>query len=276
MQFALFIVAVIVAAILTYLYGTSKRRSEEFRYIAERCREHVRGHVSQVQPTGHDRFRTIFTVTDGTETFEIPYFRDSAANAFVRVREYDLYIDREILNVAMTVEDRASVGKADSRKLVLIVAFCFIAFFGLFILQFYRPEIVGNAMVMVMGLVFFLVADFASKGDVRNMEKTTYVTEAVIVDYHITTDDDGTSYFPIYRYTYGDQEYEAESDVSQMNRSEYQINQEVQIRLDPDNPQNSVIIALEKRGFKIMKLFKIIGIGLILLSIAMMAGIFDQ
>ena len=260
MRFVLFIVAVVVAAIVTFLYGTAKRNAAEFRYIVERCSEHVKGRVSQVQPVGQDQFRTIFTITDGEETFEIPYFRNTAVNTFVRDRDYDLYIDREVLKVAMTEEDRNSSGKSHSVRLILIVAVCFIAIFLVFFLQFYRPEYAGTAMVMVMGIIFFLAADFMEKGDTRKMEKTTYVTEARIVDYHITTDDeDGDSYFPIYRYTFGDQEYEAESDVSQRNRSEFRINQEVQIRLDPDNPQNSVIISLEKRSFKMMKLFKFIG-----------------
>lgn len=275
MRFGLFIVAVVVAAIVTFLYGTAKRNAAEFRYLVERCSEHVKGRVSQVQPVGQDSFRTIFTVTDGEETFEIPYFRNTAVNTFVRDREYDLYIDREILKVAMTAEDRNSAAKADSRRLLLIVAICFIGILSVFVLQFYRPEIAGTAMVLVMGVIFFLAADFMEKSDTRKMEKTTYVTEAVIVDYHITTDDDGTSYFPVYRYTFGDQEYEAESDVSQRNRSEFKINQEVPIRLDPDNPQDSVIISLEKRSFKMMKLFKFLGIGLVLLGIGMMTGIFD-
>ena len=273
MPFGLFIVAVIVAGIITYLYATAKRNLDEFRYMAERCTEHVKGTVSQVQPTGHNSFRTIFTVTENEEEFEIPYFRDTAENTFVRNREYDLYIDRELLDIAMTEADKDSVNNTDSLKTLRLVAGLFIAIFALMMLYFFNPDMSYVPIILSVGAIFYLVAAFIEKRDVSKMEKTTYLTEATIIDYQVKSDDDGTSYFPIYRYRYGDQEYEAVSEVSRLNAGEFHRNQEVQIRLDPDDPQNSVIIALEKRGFKITKWFKIIGIGLIILGLAVLSGI---
>lgn len=272
MPFVLFIMAVVVAAITTYLYVAVNKNIGEMNYMAGRCSEHVRGILTRKQPAANNLFTAIFTVTDGEETYDIPYYRPVGENEFVSGREYDLYVDREVLKIAIREADKNNTENNSSRKLILVTGGFFTAIFVMIGLYIADPDRLKPLLVLGFGLIFYLISAFIEKTDIQKMEETSYVTEAVIVDVRVTRDKESESFYPVYRYRFGDQEYEAVSESSMKDRNEFHRNQEVEIRLNPDNPRNSVIVALEKRGLFIIKLFKILGIITTLLGLAMTIG----
>ena len=100
---------------------------------------------------------------------------------------------------------------------------------------------------------------------------TSYITEATVVDYSISHDEDGSNiYFPVYEYYYGGVKYTATSSTSQNSREEFRRGQTVQISLDPNNPNNSTMLALAKRETNILKIFKMLGFILIVIGLALM------
>ena len=269
-NFIYFIIALIVLAVVTTLIIKEVRTRKEFSYMVSRCSKYVKGTVKEIQKTPDGKFLPLFSVVDEGSVYELPYYRKTEQNEFSVGRDYDLFIDNEQLMVAMTDSDRNQSEDNTSLYLMMFIAVFTVLSFLMVILKTNNPELSNYLALVLGGGAFYSVAEIFNKHDRIKKEQTSYLTDATIIDYQIRHEDDGSNvYFPVYQYYYGDQQYTAVSDVSQSNRSEFRRGQTVQIALDPANPQNSSISALSKRGFTILRIFKLLGFILVVIGLAL-------
>ena len=268
----LFIILLLAVVGVTILAANEKKKKEEFDFMASRCSKYVKGTVSQIQQTRDNTYIPLFTIEDGDRTYDLPYFRSTEKDEFVVGREYDLFVDDEELLVAMTDSDHTFRSDNTGLELRIFVGMFFVCVYFIIRLMPANPYIASALVMFTVGASFYTVADIIQKRDDRKKEQNTYITDATIIDYKIDHTDDGNVYFPVYKYTYGGIEYTATSDVSQKNRNEFRRTQTVQISLDPAHPQNSTILILSQRSDKVLKLFRILGMILVLAAMAMVAS----
>lgn len=270
-NFFFFVIALLVLAVVTFLIVNKVRNKREFSYIAQRCSKYVRGTVKQIQYSDRNTFVPVFTVVDEGSVYELPYYRNTAENEFVVGRDYDLFIDNEELMVAMTDSDRRRSDDNTDLYLLLFIAVFTVASILMVILQTRNPELSKDLGIIIGGGAFYGVAEIFDRQRKANKEMTSYITEATVVDYSISHDEDGSNiYFPVYEYYYGGVKYTATSDTSQNSREEFRRGQTVQISLDPNNPNNSTMLALAKRETNILKIFKMLGFILVVIGLALM------
>ncbi|MBQ3375121.1 MAG: DUF3592 domain-containing protein [Erysipelotrichaceae bacterium] len=268
----LFIILLLAVVGVTVLAANEKKRKEEFDFMASRCSKYVKGTVSQIQTTRDNTFIPLFTINDGERTYDLPYYRPTEKDEFIVGREYDLFVDDEELLIAMTDSDRTYKYDNTGIELRIFVGMFFICVYFIIRLMPTNPYLASALVMFTIGASFYMVADIVQKRDDRKKEQNTYITDATIIDYKINHTDDGNVYFPVYKYTYGGVEYTATSNVSQKNRNEFRRTQTVQISLDPSHPQNSTILILAQRSDKVLKLFRILGMILVLAALAMVAS----
>ena len=133
----------------------------------------------------------------------------------------------------------------------------------------YIAIFIGGAICFIVGMV--LKNQYISKN-----EACTYMTEGQIIDLDIkkTTDKNGSTsstYYPVYSYTYGGQEYRIISDQSAKDAWEYKKGQDVTVMLDPERPENSYI--KEQEGSLAMAYKIFIGPGIFLFALSIVAYI---
>ena len=155
----------------------------------------------------------------------------------------------------------------ESMKLIFrpIAAFL-LGFAAIFITAASFPEFMGTAICLTIGAVFILVSDTIKQLSIRSKESCTYSTIGVISGYERPNSDN--SFFPVYTYQYGGNEYTVRSNISS-SRHNPGIGEEVDIFLNPDNPQESYLELLTKSTDIICKVFRIVGVVLIITSIAL-------
>ena len=270
-NFFFFVIALLVLAVVTFLIVNKVRKKREFSYIAQRCSKYVRGTVKQIQYSDRNTFVPVFTVVDEGSVYELPYYRNTAENEFVVGRDYDLFIDNEELMVAMTDSDRRRSDDNTDLYLLLFIAVFTVASILMVILQTRNPELSKDLGIIICGGAFYGVAEIFDRQRKANKEMTSYITEATVVDYSISHDEDGSNiYFPVYEYYYGGVKYTATSNTAQKNREEYRRGQSIQITLDPNDPGNSTMLAMAKREYSILRIFKLLGFVLVVIGLALM------
>ncbi len=254
-----FIVALAVAVIIAVMLATEKRKKTEYDTVAQRCTIPVTGKLANFGGAGMQLIPRFGFYIDN-RYYEVPYYTNTAKNRFVKDREYQLYVDIEKYNVCMTAEEKMSGYNMTGTYVISYVRLFFLAVFGIFFTMKFKPELFAPLVVLTIGLAFIGISALITRISTANREKTTYLTQATVIDYEIKRTDSGNTYYPIYQYQYGDETYTATSNVSQLNREEFRRNQQIDIYLDPDDPQNSVIVALRTREGTVLKVFRIIGI----------------
>ncbi len=270
-NFFFFVIALIVLAIVTFFILRQVKKKREFGYMASRCSKYVRGTVKQIQYSDQNSFVPVFSIVDEGSVYELPYYRRTAENEFVVGRDYDLFVDNEELMIAMTDSDRKRSEDHTDLYLLLFIAVFTIASILMVILQTRNPDLSRNLGIIIVGGSFYGVAEIFDRQRKANKEVTSYITEATVVDYEIHHDDDGSNiYFPVYEYYYGGIKYTATSNTSQSNRGEFRRGQTIQIRLDPNNPGNSTMLAMAKREYSILRIFKLLGFVLVVIGLALM------
>ena len=231
--FLLFLIVAVVIATVVAVF--EKRKKDEFDFMASRCSKYVKGTVSQIQQTKDNACLPIFTINEEGKTYDLPYYRHAEQNEFIIGREYELFVDDEKLLIAMTDSDRTYKNDNTSMELRIFVAGFFFCGYLIYRLMNINPELASAMIVFTVGASFYLVADIMGKRETRRNEQNTYITDATIVGFKVDHDDDGDSYFPVYKYTYGGIEYTATSDMSMSGPNEYRQNQVVRIALDPSH-----------------------------------------
>ncbi|MBE6125140.1 MAG: DUF3592 domain-containing protein [Erysipelotrichaceae bacterium] len=270
-NFFFFVIALIVLAIVTFFILKQVKRKREFGYMASRCSKYVRGTVKQIRYSDRNTFVPVFSIVDEGSVYELPYYRKTAENEFVVGRDYDLFVDTEELMIAMTDSDRKRSEDNTDLYLLLFIAVFTIASILMVILQTRNPDLSKYLGIIIGGGSFYGVAEILDRQRKANRELTSYITDATVVDYSISHDEDGSNiYYPVYAYYYGGVKYTATSNTSQSNREEFRRGQTIQIRLDPNDPGNSTILAMAKREYSILRIFKLLGFVLVVIGLALM------
>ncbi len=140
-----------------------------------------------------------------------------------------------------------------------------IGFAVIFITSASSPAFMGTAICLTIGTVFILVADAIKKFSNISKENCTYSTLGVISGY--SKPDSDSAAFPVYTYQYGGNEYTVRSNVSSSFRNPA-VGEEVDIFLNPDNPEDSYLEVLTRSTDIICKIFKYTGIVLVITAFA--------
>ena len=112
----------------------------------------------------------------------------------------------------------------------------------------------------LMGAAFLIASIIMRKYALANREKCTYLTTATVIEIVSRKSDNSHIYFyPRYSYQYGGKYYYGISDVSSATRGEFHTGQQIDIMLDPDDPDNSRIVKNEKRNQSMTRAMAIIG-----------------
>lgn len=164
----------------------------------------------------------------------------------------------------------------NTKVLLKTIALPIVSFLLLFLVSWiiisFDPAYTGGIIPLMLGTTFYLVYFAIDRLGNRKKEQCTYLTTGVIVSKEIDRNSDYYGEYPIYQYSYGGQEYTVRSNVSD-SRKKTRIGQEVNIFLDPENPENSYIESYDQTLSLIGKIFKWIGMVLIFIGIFVTLGI---
>ncbi|MBR0385479.1 MAG: DUF3592 domain-containing protein [Erysipelotrichaceae bacterium] len=152
-------------------------------------------------------------------------------------------------------------------KMILIpVGMLFIMVGMTLVFSSFKPELTGGMVPLTIGVVFLLVSNVIQVLGNKKKENCTYYTTARISGFKTESDSDGgTTTYPVYTYSYGGNEYTVRSNVYDY-RMQPRLNQEVNIYLNPEDPENSYIENYDKTLILINKIFRYIGIGLVIIG----------
>ena len=111
-----------------------------------------------------------------------------------------------------------------------------------------------------IGLVFMIVSRIIQTMNVNKKERCSYTTSATVIGHSENTDSDGhTAYYPVYTYTFAGNEYTVTSSVSDSTRQKH-AGEEIDIFLNPDDPEDSYIAEYQKSVKVLRRAFQIIGV----------------
>lgn len=145
------------------------------------------------------------------------------------------------------------------KHILICVALIFAAVAGSFIFTVRMAQII----LMTIGLIFMIVARIIETLNIDKKERCSYTTFATITGQSTKTDSKGsTSYYPIYTYTYAGKEYTAVSSTTDSTIKK-RIGDEVEIFLNPDDPEDSYIADYQKTIRLLHRIFQIIGVVLL-------------
>ncbi len=153
-----------------------------------------------------------------------------------------------------------------SRQIKQIVAICVaiivIGIVGIIVF----PQYKGTFITAMFGLACIIISLVMENGMTSKVENCSYVTTGTIVDYYRKDNqDEADSYFPIYEYTYGDNTYRVRSELSD-NPSKLPEGREVEVYLNPDQPEESYISDTRRNSMRFLKLIRLIGAGFIVMG----------
>ncbi|MBQ9036481.1 MAG: DUF3592 domain-containing protein [Erysipelotrichaceae bacterium] len=142
------------------------------------------------------------------------------------------------------------------KNILICVALIFAAVAGSFIFTDHITQIV----LMTIGLIFMIVARIIETLNIDKKERCSYTTFATITGQSAKTDSNGsTSYYPVYTYTYAGKEYTTVSSTTDSTIRK-RIGDEVEIFLNPDDPEDSYIADYQKTIQLLQRVFQVIGI----------------
>ena len=130
--------------------------------------------------------------------------------------------------------------------------------------------------ILAGGVICYIVGMVLKRQYISKNEACSYMTEGEIIDLDIkkTVDKNGSTsstYYPVYQYSYGGNEYRIISDQSAKDAWEYKKGQAVIVMLDPERPENSYMKAQEASLAQAYKIF--IGLGYFLFALSVLAYI---
>ncbi len=146
------------------------------------------------------------------------------------------------------------------RKLLRYIIIFFILLLFTVIGSFVFRDSVFNIVFIGSGLIFLVVSRAINYFHLEKKERCSYTTFARIVVYASSTNSDGVeSLYPKYSYQYGGREYTV---ISQLSNSFKQkpVGTEVEIFLNPDDPEDSYLAHLDTTSIIVMRVFQIVGI----------------
>lgn len=128
------------------------------------------------------------------------------------------------------------------------------------------PQYKGTFITAMFGLVCIIVSLVMEKGMTSKVENCSYLTTGTIVDYYRKDNgDEADSFFPVYEYGYGGNTYRVQSELSD-NPSRLPEGREVEVYLNPDQPEESYISDTRRNSMKFLKLIRLIGAGFIVMG----------
>lgn len=152
------------------------------------------------------------------------------------------------------------------KNILICIALILAAVAGSFIFTDHMTQIV----LITIGLIFMIVARIIETINVGKKERCSYTTFATITGQSAKTDEKGvTSYYPVYTYTFAGKEYTAVSSVTDSTIKK-RFGDEVEIFLNPDDPEDSYIADYQKTVRLLHRIFQIIGVVLFAIGAALL------
>lgn len=145
------------------------------------------------------------------------------------------------------------------KNIFICVALIIVSVAGSFLFTNHMAQII----LVCIGLIFMIVSRTIDTMNIGKKERCSYTTYATVVGQSAKTDDKGvTSYYPVYTYTFAGNEYTVTSSVSDSTRKK-NVGDEIEIFLNPDDPQDSYIADYQNTVRLLQRVFQIIGVVLL-------------
>lgn len=127
------------------------------------------------------------------------------------------------------------------------------------LLNFSLVQHLSSSIVpLSVGIIFYITGVMLQQVHNRKKERCSYLTTGRIVSLKRGSGQH-PSHYPVYSYSYGGEEFTVKSKVSD-SRNQYKINQEVEVYLDPENPETSYLVFSDETIKLLSAIFRFIGI----------------